>query len=293
MTSPIALVDTAIHSRDTYDRMAQAIAFMAQNHRHQPDLRVIAEHVHLSEYHFQRLFTQWAGTSPKRFAQFLTLAYAKAKIQETRNLLEASLASGLSSPGRLHDLFVTLEAMSPGEFKSGGAGLQIRYGVHPTPFGDGLIATTARGICNLQFLDGGAGGTVESYVRSLWANAEISRDQAVTGEIRDRIFSPAKSDPALALHVRGTNFQIQVWRGLLGIPQAGLMTYQGLAQTLGRPTAARAVGNAVGKNPVGYLIPCHRVIRESGALGGYRWGLERKRTLLGWEASQQDILESP
>lgn len=280
------------YDSETYDCIAKAIAFMRQNHLDQPDLKTIAQHVHLSEYHFQRLFTKWAGVSPKRFLQSLTVDHAKAKITQTKSLLELTADVGLSSPGRLHDLFVKLEAVSPGEFKAGGAGLRIGYGVHETPFGRCLIATTARGVCNLHFLDGMDESAVEHFLRTEWANAEIIRNQQATQEISDRIFQRVTANPsALVLHVKGTNFQIQVWRALLRVPFAGVATYQGVAQSIGRPTAARAVGNALGRNPVGYLIPCHRVIRQSGELGGYRWGLERKSVLLGWEASQNQSLE--
>ena len=277
------------HDRETYERIAQAIAFMRQHHLNQPDLATIAAHVHLSEYHFQRLFTRWAGISPKRFLQYLTVEYAKSKIAETSNLLDLTVDVGLSSPGRLHDLFVKLEAMSPGEFKAGGTGLQICYGIHSTPFGDCLIAATPRGLCNLHFLDRTNQDEIEQAFHQEWTNAHIRADQQATQAICDRIFSPnpsATSKEPLALYVKGTNFQIQVWRALLNIPFGGITTYQGLATTLGRPTAARAVGNALGRNPIAYLIPCHRVIRESGELGGFRWGLERKRMLLGWEASR-------
>ncbi|MFN6166419.1 MAG: methylated-DNA--[protein]-cysteine S-methyltransferase, partial [Pseudanabaena sp.] len=242
------------------------------------------------EYHFQRLFTKWAGISPKRFLQYLTVEYAKSKIAETKNLLELTGDVGLSSSGRLHDLFVNLEAMSPQEFKTGGAGLEICYGIHETMFGDCLIATTERGICNLYFLDGMNDQAAELMLQEEWSNAEIISDRQITQPICDRLFSHlpnlnnTKQLP-LKLYVKGTNFQIQVWRALLRIPFGGITTYQGLGRSLGRPNAARAIGNAVGSNPVSFLIPCHRVIRESGELGGYRWGLERKTAILGWEAS--------
>ncbi|MCU0571169.1 MAG: methylated-DNA--[protein]-cysteine S-methyltransferase [Oculatellaceae cyanobacterium Prado106] len=282
--------DNKTDDRDTYERIAKAIAFMRQNHLSQPDLATVAQEVHLSQYHFQRLFTRWAGISPKRFLQYLTVEYAKSKIAETSSLLDLTVDAGLSSPGRLHDLFVKLEAMSPGEFKAGGRGLQIGYGIHSTPFGECLIATTSRGICNLQFLDTSC-RDAELELRSEWANADIAQDQQATQEICDRLFTPvAASSKPFVLWVRGTNFQIQVWRALLSVPFGGMTTYQGLAAAMGRPTAARAVGNALGRNPVGYLIPCHRVIRESGELGGFRWGLDRKTALLGWEASQTQIM---
>jgi AraC family transcriptional regulator of adaptative response/methylated-DNA-[protein]-cysteine methyltransferase len=271
-----------------YHRIAQAISFMQQQHLNQPDLVIVAQHIGLSNYHFQRLFTQWAGISPKRFLQYLTVEYAKSKITQTKNLLNLTLDVGLSSPGRLHDLFVNLEAMSPGEFKAGGAGLQIRYGIHDTPFGQALIATTARGVCNLHFLDAIDEQTAEQILRLEWAKAEIIRDQQATQPLHSLIFNPAvfRNQRPLTLLVKGTNFQIQVWRALLSVPFGGITTYQTVADLIDRPTAARAVGNAIGSNPIGYLIPCHRVLRESGELGGYRWGVERKTAILGWEASR-------
>ncbi len=280
-------MEPQLYDSEDYERIAKAIAFMRQNHRSQPALATISQQVHLSEYHFQRLFTRWTGISPKRFLQYLTVEYAKTKIAQTKSVLDLTLEAGLSSPGRLHDLFVTLEAMSPGEFKTGGKGLQIWYGIHDTPFGRSLIATTARGVCHLHFLDA-VERQAEQMLRLEWANAEIIHDQEMTQGLCDRLLNPValRSGKPLVLLVKGTNFQIQVWRALLNVPFGGVTTYQHLAEAIGRPTAARAVGNAVGNNPVGYLIPCHRVIRESGELGGYRWGLERKTLMLGWEASQ-------
>lgn len=278
----------SIYDSEDYHRIARAIAFMRQNHLNQPDLAAVAQHIGLSEYHFQRMFTQWAGISPKRFLQYLTVEYAKSKIAETKSLLDLTSDIGLSSPGRLHDLFVNLEAMSPGEFKTGGSGLQIVYGIHDTPFGKALIATTSRGICNLRFLDGTDEQTAEQMLRNIWLNADVVCDRQITQPLCDTIFDRATlSRKPIALLVKGTNFQVQVWRALLRIPFAGIATYQTIAETIGNPTAARAVGNAVGNNPIAYLIPCHRVIRASGELGGYRWGLERKTVILSWEASRE------
>lgn len=278
----------SVYDSEDYHRIAQAIAFMRQHHLNQPDLATVAQHIGLSEYHFQRLFTQWAGISPKRFLQYLTLEYAKSKINQTKSLLNLTLDVGLSSPGRLHDLFVNLEAMSPGEYKAGGAGLQIRYGIHDTPFGKSLIATTARGVCNLRFLDITDEQPAEQFLRRSWSNAELTHDPHATQSLHDLIFGSAtfRDQKPLTLLVKGTNFQIQVWRALLKVPFGGITTYQTVAEMIGRPTASRAVGNAVGNNPICYLIPCHRVIRESGEIGGYRWGLERKTAILGWEASR-------
>ncbi|HAX80214.1 MAG TPA: 6-O-methylguanine DNA methyltransferase [Cyanobacteria bacterium UBA11372] len=277
----------SVYDSENYSRIAQAIAFIRQHHLSQPNLATVAQHIGLSEYHFQRLFTQWAGISPKRFLQYLTIEYAKSKIDETKSLLDLTLDVGLSSPGRLHDLFVNLEAMSPGEFKAGGTGLQICYGIHDTPFGKAVIATTDRGICNLDFLDITNVQTGAQILRQTWSNAEIIYEPQTTQPLHDLIFNSVtgKGKKSLTLLVKGTNFQIQVWRALLQVPFGGITTYQTIAQKIARPTASRAVGNAIANNPIGYLIPCHRVIRESGELGGYRWGLERKTAILGWEAS--------
>lgn len=278
---------------EDYQRIAAAIAFLRAHHADQPDLAAVAQHLHLSEAHVQRLFTRWAGISPKRFlqylTQYLTVEYAKAKIAETPNLLDLTMAAGLSSPGRLHDLFVSLEALSPGEYKAGGAGLEIVYGIHPTRFGRALVAMTTRGVCNLLFLDvpdAAARNAGEAELRRLWPNATLRYDPAATGPVGDRLLNPPETPKPVSLWVKGTNFQIQVWRSLLQLPSGSLATYRQIAQHIGRPTASRAVGNAIGSNPVALLIPCHRVIRESGELGGYRWGLSRKSALLRWEASQ-------
>ncbi len=267
------------NNSEDYNRVARAIAFIQQNHLVQPNLTTVAQHIGLSDSHFQRLFTQWAGISPKRFLQYLNIEYSKSKIAQSKSLLDLTLDLGLSSSGRLHDLFVNLEAMSPGEFKTGGAGLRIRYGIHDTPFGKALIATTLRGICHLQF------DVDEQALQAEWANAEIVLDPQATQPLCDLIFNPGSYNERLTVWVKGTNFQVQVWRALLTIPFGEMTTYHRLAEQIGRPTAARAVGNAVSKNSIGYLIPCHRVIRESGELGGYRWGAERKTAILGWEAS--------
>ena len=278
------------HDQDYY-RIAEAIAFMRQHHLQQPDLSSIANRVGLSTCYFQRLFTRWAGISPKRFSQYLTIEYAKSKMTETKSLLDVTLESGLSSPGRLHDLFVRLEAMSPGEFKRNGKGLNIRYGVGDTRFGPCLIATTERGICNLAFIDDLDRFPVRDWLQNYWSEAEIIADENNIQPLCDRIFDrdvlASNSDlKPLTLFIKGTNFQIQVWRALLDIPFAGLTSYQTIARQIERPAATRAVGNAIGNNPIAYLIPCHRVLRQSGELGGYRWGLERKGAMIAWEASQ-------
>jgi len=271
-----------------YERVARAIAYLHRYAATQPDLAAVARHVHLSEFHFQRLFLRWAGVSPKRFLQHLTLEHAKARITRSGSLLEASAGTGLSGPGRLHDLFVTLEAMSPGEYKSGGAGLEIIFGVHESPFGWALIASTARGICALRFIERATEQAAEDLLREEWAKARMKLDRIRVRELGAQIFDPL-SVPAhkpLALLVKGTNFQLQVWRALLQLPVGALATYGEIAGRIGHPAAARAVGAAVGANPIAFLIPCHRVIRESGHLGGYRWGETRKAAILGWEAAR-------
>lgn len=269
-----------------YDRIARAIEYLRRHTAAQPDLAAVASHVHLSEFHFQRLFTRWAGVSPKRFQQFLTVEHAKARLSHCRSVLELAGEAGLSGPGRLHDLFVTLEAVSPGEFKAGGAGLAIRYAIHDTPFGPALLAVTPRGICALQFVENT--GSPVARLRHHWPRAELREDSSGTAHLAKRIFQPIglRSPQPLALLVKGTNFQLQVWRALLGLPFGGLTTYGNIAASIGHPTAARAVGNAVASNPIAYLIPCHRVIRETAEFGNYRWGTDRKIAILGWEAAR-------
>lgn len=271
-----------------YQRVARAIAYLRLHAGAQPGLTAVARHVHLSEFHFQRLFQRWAGVSPKRFLQNLTLERAKARTAHSGSLLEASAGAGLSGPGRLHDLFVTLEAMSPGEYKSGGAGLEIAFGVHESPFGWAVIACTARGICALRFAERPSERAAEDLLREEWTKARIKLDRVRVRELGARIFDPlsAPAKKPLALLVKGTNFQLQVWRALLQLPLGALATYGEIAGRIRQPAAARAVGAAVGANPIAFLIPCHRVIRESGQLGGYRWGETRKAAILGREAAR-------
>ena len=270
-----------------YRLIEQAIQYIETNVHHQPELAEIASAVGLSEYHFQRLFTRWAGISPKRFMQFLTREHAKELLNRSENLLETTHQVGLSSLGRLHDLFVTTEAVTPGEYKSQGAGLTIRYGLHPTPFGKCLIATTERGICHLGFVDGSEGRSVDNLVAH-WQQAEMIEDYRATAPLVNRIFLDPKPDSALKLHLRGTNFQIKVWEALLNIPSGALTTYEHIAAQIGNPRAVRAVGSAVGDNPIVYLIPCHRVIRKSGEFGNYLYGSARKKAILAREISMSE-----
>ena len=269
---------------EDYARIAQAIRYIEDNANRQPDLTEVAAHIGLSEYHFQRLFTRWAGISPKRFLQFLTRENAKAWLARTTNLLDATYAAGLSSPGRLHDLFVQTEAVTPGEYKAKGAGVAIAYGFHLTPFGECLLALTERGICFLAFVDSDHSSALEALRRS-WPNAALTEVPARTEPVVDRIFS-SNSSTSLALHLRGTNFQIKVWEALLRLPPGGVTTYQALAEQLQSSRAARAVGNAVARNPVAYLIPCHRVLQKTGHFGNYRYGPARKKAILLWESTR-------
>lgn len=265
-----------------YRLIEQAIQYIEANVQHQPELAQIAAAVGLSEYHFQRLFTRWAGISPKRFMQFLTKEHAKKLLDTSENLLDTTHQTGLSSLGRLHDLFVSTEAVTPGEYKSRGAGIDIHYGIHLTPFGKCLIATTDRGICNLSFVDRSEGKAIDDLVTH-WKHANMVEDYQATAPLVNRIFLDAQIDAPLKLHLRGTNFQIKVWEALLSIPTGALTTYEHIATQIGNPRAVRAVGSAVGDNPIAYLIPCHRVIRKSGEFGNYLYGSARKKAILARE----------
>ncbi|MFH1603139.1 MAG: methylated-DNA--[protein]-cysteine S-methyltransferase [Pseudomonadota bacterium] len=243
----------------------------------------------LSEFYFQRLFLRWAGISPKRFLQFQTAQEAKRVLRESGDLLDASYRSGLSGPGRLHDLIVNAEGVSPGEYKRRGEGLAISWGVHASPFGDCLLALTPRGVCALEFLDPKTEDDALARLRSRWEKAQLVHAPQITADVAARIFKSGSGPQApLGLVVRGTNFQIKVWEALLRIPPGRMTTYAALAESVGQPRAARAVGSAVAANPIGYLIPCHRVIRSTGAFGDYRWGPLRKRVLLARELAQAE-----
>ena len=292
-------METNLELSQHYQLIEQAIQYIESNAQRQPELGEIASSVGLSEYHFQRMFTQWAGISPKRFMQFLTKEHAKELLAESENLLETTHKVGLSSLGRLHDLFVNTEAMTPGEYKTRGAGLTIRYGLHFTPFGKCLIATTERGICNLSFVGKSEGQAIDHLVAN-WTQAKMIEDYKSTAPLIARIFLDTstrlsaapkaglafdQADQHLKLHLRGTNFQIKVWEALLNIPVGTVTTYEQIAAQIGKPQALRAVGTAVGHNPIAVLIPCHRVIRKSGEFGNYLYGSARKKALLAREYS--------
>jgi len=276
-----------------YARVEEAIAYVEANVHRQPALSEIAASVRLSEYHFQRLFSRWVGISPKRFLQFTTKEYAKKLLTNSSSVLDVSYGAGLSGPGRLHDLFVACEAVTPGEYKTRGRGIRIAYGSHPTPFGEILLATTERGICSLMFAQGRTQREMIARLQQQWRGAELVSDRNRTSALVRRIFDfSGKSEPApLHLLVRGTNFQIKVWEALLRIPIGEAVTYQDVARHIGLPGAVRAVGNAVGRNPIPFLIPCHRVIRKTGAFGNYGGGPTRKRAILGWEAAARESRE--
>lgn len=272
-----------------YERMEKAIQYLCSNVKSQPTLDEVAAHVNLSPFHFQKLFTDWVGVSPKKFLQYLTTSYLKQIISKTNNLIEAAEISGLSSQSRVYDLFTTIEAVTPNEFKTNGIGLQIYYAFHQTPFGECFLATTNRGICAMSFINSNDfENTLELFKRK-WSFANITEDMEKGKDIIKLLFSNFEiKKPTFHLLVQGTSFQLKVWEALLTIPLGGLITYQTIANHIKNPKASRAVGTAVGSNPIAFLIPCHRVIRKEGIIGEYRWGTDRKKALIGWEACRAD-----
>lgn len=272
--------------QNDYQRIERAILFIEKNFKSQPTLREIAGAVGLSEHHFQRLFKRWAGISPKRFLQFVTAVHAKELLQSRQGLIDVAYESGLSSMSRLHDLFVNMEAVTPGEFRKRGEALTIRYGFHPSPFGQCFIAVTGKGICSLEFIGNAASDEAVAELKKRWEYAQIIQDQKATKDYLDKIFSDRIRESRPTLQVKGTNFQIKVWEALLKIPQGAVVSYEALAASIGRPKAVRAVANAVGHNPIAFLIPCHRVIRKTGAIGGYHWGIGKKIAILLWESKK-------
>jgi AraC family transcriptional regulator, regulatory protein of adaptative response / methylated-DNA-[protein]-cysteine methyltransferase len=281
-----------------YSRVEHAIRFLDEYRERRPSLADIAAEVGLSEFHFQRIFTRWAGISPKRFLQFQTLAHARALLRDSHSVLDATYDAGLSGPARLHDLLVTIDAVTPGEVRRLGAGLTIEFGIHSTPFGDALLGLTARGVCALFFVDAAAGGRAGAVrqLEALWPGALLRANPQATEPVVRRVFArsgngvadtaPLGAGAPLPLLVRGTNFQVKVWEALLRVPEGAVVAYEALAGAVGAPGATRAVASAVARNPVAYLIPCHRVIRKTGAVVEYRWGSARKRAMLGWEAGR-------
>jgi len=269
-----------------YERIEAAIRFLEARTNEQPELSAVARAAGLSEFHFQRLFTRYVGISPKRYLQYLTLEHAKSLLARSRPVLNAAFETGLSVPGRLHDLFVTYEAMTPGEYRRRGIDLEIAYGVHPSPFGDCLLLLTERGLGGLGFADrDGRADTLDEF-RRRWPAARYIEAPERTAPLMEKIFARVPGADPLRLLVRGTAFQLKVWEALLRIPPGAVTSYTDLASAVGRPGSARAVGGAVGANPVSFLVPCHRVIRDNGTIHGYEWGVARKRAILAWEAAR-------
>jgi len=271
-----------------YDIVRRAIEFIRGNWRAQPDIDAMAEAAGVSATELHHLFRRWAGLTPKAFLQALTLHHARDLLRESASVLDASYEVGLSGPGRLHDLFVTHEAMSPGEWKAGGAGLTISYGFHPSPFGSALVMATPRGLAGVAFADAGKEKAALTDMRSRWPKAKYVEDVAATAPLARRIFDAKlwRQDRPLRVVLIGTDFEVRVWETLLKVPMGCATTYSDLAAKAGSPKAARAVGAAVGKNPLAFVVPCHRVIGKAGDLTGYHWGLTRKRAMLGWEAGK-------
>ncbi|MDG1818833.1 MAG: methylated-DNA--[protein]-cysteine S-methyltransferase [Porticoccaceae bacterium] len=269
-----------------YQRIAEAIEFINAHADQQPSLEEIAAQLNLSPFHFQRLFSRWAGVTPKKYLQILTVERAKQLLAEAQPLLAVADKIGLSGTSRLHDHFVQLEAVTPGEFKSGGAGLTIDYGVYNSPFGNIFVAATARGICKLSFIDQ---DKVELHIDDLqrrWPKANLRNQDSDRLKIIESLFAHQELKRPLSLHVTGTNFQVSVWRALLQIPAGTLTSYTQIADAVGRPKAARAVGTAIGSNPIAFFIPCHRVLQQSGNIGGYHWGTTRKHAMHAWESAR-------
>ena len=287
MLSPARLRDLTI-AADDYDVVRRAIAHIRGNWREQPDIETIADAAKVTPTELHHLFRRWAGLTPKDFLAALTLDHARKILRDSASVLDASYEVGLSGPGRLHDLFVTHEAMSPGEWKSGGEGLELRYGFHPSPFGIALVIVAPRGLAGLAMADAGKERAALKDMKGRWPNATYMEDSAVTAPVAARIFDPKlwRPDQPLRVVLLGTDFEVRVWETLLRIPMGRFATYSGIAGHIDKPKAARAVGAAVGKNPISFVVPCHRVIGKSGELTGYHWGLTRKRAMLGWEAAK-------
>ena len=279
-----------------FQRIEQAIRYIRENFQEQPDLDTIARQIHLSPFHFQRLFQDWAGVSPKKFLQFTSVEYAKKLLAGQHTLANVSYETGLSGSSRLHDLFIHIEGMTPGEYKEGGKNLRIHYSHEETLFGRILIASTQKGVCHVSFV-GEDPETPEAEIRYRFPAAVLERKADLFQTQALKLFREDWADLGrIKLHLKGTPFQIKVWNALLQIPAGFLNTYQGIARKIGDPNASRAVGTAIGSNPIAYLIPCHRVITSAGQLGGYHWGIDRKSALIGWEAARRaagNILHRP
>ena len=275
---------------DDFERITEAITFIHSNFRRQPGLEQVAGHIHLSPYHVQRLFTRWAGISPKKFLEYVSVSHLRTALRsrDSAPLSELSFDAGLSGTGRLHDLFVTIEGMTPGEYRNGGEHLAITCSIGESPFGRYLVASTAKGICHLAFIDDERAAVSE--LRRTWPGARIEHARETDGHrrVKEVLIGATRDTRPLCLHVQGTGFQLKVWEALLRIPEGALETYSGLARMIGEESACRAVAGAVSRNPVAYLIPCHRVIKKVGGIGEYRWGGVRKLMMIGWEGARMD-----
>jgi len=272
-----------------YYRIAEALQYIQQNMQDQPNLDAVASKIHLSPFHFQRLFTDWAGISPKKFLQYISVEHAKKILRtEGNSVYDAAYDTGLSGTGRLHDLFVNIEGMTPGEYKNAGKNLSIQYSFHESQFGNYIVASTSVGICNLLFFEKSA-VAAEDELKSLWPNAKVfegeDRNHALVEKFFNNDFNQAEK---IKLHLKGSPFQLKVWEALLRIPEGHLSSYSTIANEIHQPKAFRAVGTAIGSNPVGFIIPCHRVIKNVGGIGEYRWGATRKMAMIGWEAAQTE-----
>ena len=275
--------------KTNYSRIAEAIGYIKENFKAQPGLEEVAEKIHVSPFHFQRLFTEWAGVSPKKFLQYITVEHAKKMLKENQaTLFETAFETGLSGTGRLHDLFINIEGMSPGEYKNGGTSLTINYSFAETPFGNILVASTAKGICHMAFADDEKQAL--QSLQEMFPNAVYHQMVDLAQQNVLYIFTHDWSKlNQIKLHLKGTEFQLKVWETLLKIPMGQLSTYGNIARQIQQPNASRAVGTAIGDNPVAFLIPCHRVIQSTGVFGQYHWGSIRKTAMIGWEAAKSSV----
>ena len=273
---------------EDYKTVARILQYLDKNFKEQPELEEIARQVNLSPSHIQKVFSRWVGISPKKFIQYLTIDYAKKMLGESRSVLDATYESGLSSPGRIHDLFVNIEAVTPGEYKNKGIGLCINFAFHDSPFGYALLAATDRGLCGLSFHDTQNKNDALIYMQQKWERAELIENPFKTRKYYNQIFGERREQPDYRINIllKGSRFQIKVWEALLRIPEGRLYSYNDVAKMIGMPNANRAVGSAIGANPISYLIPCHRVIQSMGIIGNYHWGAERKKAIIGWEAAK-------
>jgi AraC family transcriptional regulator of adaptative response/methylated-DNA-[protein]-cysteine methyltransferase len=290
ITADTAARLTADRARD-YDLIRRAIAFLTESWTEQPSLDALAEHLGLSPTHCQKLFKRWCGLSPKEFVQAITVDHARGLLNGSASVLDAAYEVGLSGGGRLHDLFVSHEAMTPGDYKRRGEGLTMGYGFHPSPFGEALLIVTDRGVAGLAFVDEDKAQSREDALADMkgrWPRAQFSAAPERTALFARQIFNPGTwaKDRPVRLVMIGTDFEVRVWEALLRIPMGRAVSYHDIARHLGQPTASRAVGSAVGRNPISFVVPCHRVLRGDGSLGGYHWGLTRKRALIGWETGR-------